>query len=183
MRPFVDTFVAGGIPKGAAQLLFYVTGLGSFLLLLMLAGELILQEFNMLANRMVIEYETLCRQWQTEVGWQQTVVNSLLPPFTFTVAQETELGEMMPVVISITQGIATALGGGLLLLALSIYWSVDQNRFERLWLSLLPAKRRAYARASWNEVETAVGTYLRNQIVQSLLAFLFLTVGAVVIGF
>ncbi|HUM70935.1 MAG TPA: AI-2E family transporter, partial [Chloroflexota bacterium] len=73
--------------------------------------------------------------------------------------------------------------GLLLLLALSVYWSVDQHRFERLWLSLLPVKRRAYARDSWREVETAVGGYLRSQAVQSLLAALFLAVGTAVIGF
>jgi hypothetical protein len=41
----------------------------------------------------------------------------------------------------------------LLLTALSLYWSLDQQRFERLCLSLLPAETRVYARDSWRELE------------------------------
>jgi len=66
----------------------------------------------------------------------------------------------------------------LLLLVLSVYWSADQYRFERLWLSLLPPRRRATARDSWRDIEHAVGSYLRSQGVQSILAVTFLGIGA-----
>lgn len=182
IRPFVDALVARGIPRAAAQLLFYVVGVGSFLLALLLTGELLLQELNAAANQAVLEYETLYRQWQMESGWQHTAVAYLPPPFTSAAAQEAELAEMAPAVMAVTRSVTGALGGLLLLLALSIYWSADQHRFERLWLSLLPARRRAYARDAWRQLETAMGRYLRSQIVQSLLAFLFLAVGGAVIG-
>lgn len=183
IRPLVAALMKRGIPQVAAQLLLYIVGLGSFLLVLLLAGDLLGQELNAAANRLVMEYEAERRQWQTGEGWQQTAVTLLPEPFTFTEAQDTNLEEMAPVLMVWTQAVFGALGGFVLLLALSVYWSVDQVRFERLWLSLLPAKRRAYARDSWREVETAVGAYLRSQFVQSLLAFLFLAVGAKLIGF
>lgn len=179
IRPFVDGLVARGLPKGAAQLLLYVVGIGGFLLVLLLAGEWWWQELNLALNQVVVEYESLHRHWQMGAGWQQTAVN-LLPPFTFT---ETELQQVTPAVISITSSVTGAVAGLLALLALSVYWSVDQHRFERLWLSLLPVKRRAYARDSWREVETAVAGYLRSQTVQSVLAALFLAGGTAVAGF
>jgi predicted PurR-regulated permease PerM len=178
IRPFADWLVARGVPKGAALLLLYGVGVGSFLLVLLLAGDLLLLELNNLANRSVVEYETLHRQWQEGAAWQQTAVAMLPPPFTVATAQDAELEEMLPAVLSVTRGLTVAIGGLLLVLALSLYWSVDQHRFERLWLSLLPARRRTYARDSWRDVETAVGSYLRGQAVQSVLVALFLGMGA-----
>ncbi|MBX3057036.1 MAG: AI-2E family transporter [Anaerolineae bacterium] len=172
IRPFVDGLVARGLPKGAAQLLLYVVGIGGFVLVLLLVGEWWWQELNLAVNQAVVEYESLYRRWQLGAGWQQTAVN-LLPPFTFT---GTELQQVTPTVITITSSLTGTVAGLLVLLALSIYWSVDQSRFERLWLSLLPVKRRAYARDSWREVETAVAGYLRSQTVQKCVGGLLLAV-------
>jgi len=183
IRPLAAALGRRGVPQGLAQLLLYGVGLSSFLLVLLLAGNLLLQEFNVAANQVVVAYEYLHRQWQAGDGWQQTAVSFLPQPFTYAEAQGTDLEEVAPVVLGLTRGVLGTLGGLILALALSIYWSVDQHRFERVWLSLLPAKRRAYARDSWRRVETAVGAYLRSQLVQSLLAFLFLAVGAKLIGF
>jgi predicted PurR-regulated permease PerM len=64
-----------------------------------------------------------------------------------------------------------------IVLVLSVYWGVDQARFERLWLSLLPAETRARAREIWRAVETGVGSYVRSEVAQSLLAGLLLGLG------
>ena len=183
LRPLVTALVNWGIPQVAAQLLLYVVGLGGFILILFLMGDLLGQELNTAANQLVLEYETQYRQWQAGAGWQHTVVRFLPEPFTTTDTPVAELEQMAPVLMVWTQAILGTLAGFILLLVLTVYWGLDQHRFERVWLSLLPAKRRAYARDSWREVETAVGTYLRSQFVQSLLAFLFLAVGAKFIGF
>jgi predicted PurR-regulated permease PerM len=64
-----------------------------------------------------------------------------------------------------------------IVLFLSLYWAIDQVRFERLWLTLLPAERRARAREIWRAIETGVGAYIRSELVQSLLAGLLLGLG------
>lgn len=181
IRPLVDGFVRRGISKGTAQILLYIMALGTFLVALLLGGQLLLQETNLAVNQVVFAYEGLHRSWQEEEGWQQTAVGLLPPPLA--AAQDADLQEMAPVIMNITRGVGGAIGGLLLVLVLSVYWSVDQHRFERLWLSLLRAKWRIYARDSWRGVEAIVGKYLRSQTVQSLLVFLFLSVGARVIGF
>jgi predicted PurR-regulated permease PerM len=182
IRPFVDWLTSQGLSRTTAQLLLYVVVIGGFFLVMMLVGDLLLLELNIVANRAVIEYEALHRRWQQGATWQQTVAGALPQPFAFAAARDAELGKMLPVVLQVTRGAMGATGSLLLLLALSVYWSVDQYRFERLWLSLLPATRRAYARNSWREIEAAVSSYLRSQAAQSLLAALLLGVGAVVMG-
>jgi putative permease len=182
IRPYVEGLVARGLPKAVAQLLLYVVGIGGLLLLLLLVGDLLLAELNTAANRAVIAYEALLRRWEGGMAWQQTAVEMLPAPYPYIEEPENELGQMLPVIVTVTQNVAAALGGLLLLLVLSVYWSVDQYRFERLWLSLLPAQRRTFARDSWRNMETAVSGYLHSQFMQSLLAGVFLGAGAALMG-
>lgn len=177
IRPLVNLLTARGLSNVAAQLLLYLLGLCAILLLFILLGDALLLELNILANRAVIEYESLYRRWQEGAAWQQTAV-SYLSALPFSTAQDTDLQEMLPAVVLVTRSITTAVGSGLLLLALSVYWSADQYRFERLWLSLLPPRQRIYARDGWREIENAVGSYLRSQTIQSILAALLLGLGA-----
>ncbi len=177
IRPFVNHITVWGIPKVAAQLLLYLAGIGLVFFFFFLLGNALILELNIFVNRAVIEYETLYRTWQKGAAWQQTAVSLLsFPPFS--TPQDTQLEEMLPAVVVITRNLMAAVGGLLLLLALSVYWSADQDRFERLWLSLLSPRRRAYARDSWRKIEHAVGSYLRSRTVQSMLAALLLGVGA-----
>jgi len=183
IRPLVDWLSERGFSKVGAQLALYVLAIGVFLLVLLLVGDLLLVELNSAANRAVVAYEDFHRRWQEEGAvWQQTVVQALPPPLTISAAQDTEFETMLPAVMNLTRGLVGALGGVALLLALSLYWSADQYRFERVWLLLLPPKRRTYARDSWREIETVVGSYLRSQTAQSVLAALLLGVGAWVAG-
>jgi predicted PurR-regulated permease PerM len=177
IRPAVSRLTEWGLPKIGAQILLYAAGVGFVLLIFLLLGDALVMELNLSVNRAVIEYESISRRWAEGATWQQTAV-SYLSSFPFAAAEEAGLEEMLPTVVIVTQGVATALGGLLLLLALSVYWSADQHRFERLWLSLLAPKRRAYARDGWRQIEHAVGSYLRSQAVQSILAAFLLGLGA-----
>lgn len=177
IRPFVNQLTQWGLPRVAAQLLLYVVGIGSLLLLLVLLADTLFMELNILANRIVIEYESVYRAWQEGSTWQQTAASWLDATVPFLRVEEADLEQMLPAVVLLTQNVATAVGGVLLLLVLSVYWSADQYRFERLWLSLLPPRRRATARDSWRDIEHAVGSYLRSQGVQSILAVTFLGMG------
>lgn len=183
IRPFVNQLTKWGISRIAAQLLLYVAGIGSILLLFLVWGNALILEANILANRAVIEYETVYLAWQKGSTWQQTAASWLNSAIPIMHVDETNMEEMLPAVVLLTQNILTAAGGVLLLLALSIYWSADQYRFERLWLSLLPPRRRAATRDAWREIETVVGTYLRSQGVQSIVAATFLGLGAILANF
>jgi predicted PurR-regulated permease PerM len=59
-------------------------------------------------------------------------------------------------------------------IVLSLYWSADQLRFERLGLSLLPEEYHPKALHVWRSIERGVGAYLQSEFVQSVLAGLLL---------
>jgi predicted PurR-regulated permease PerM len=65
---------------------------------------------------------------------------------------------------------------------LSIYWSINQIHFERLWLSLLPSGQRKQARDIWRTIEPDFGAYIRSEVLQSLLAVVLLGVGYWLLG-
>jgi predicted PurR-regulated permease PerM len=65
---------------------------------------------------------------------------------------------------------------------LSLYWTADRNRFERLWFSLLAAEQRIRTRRLWRKLESDVGAYLRSEIVQTMLAVLLFALGYSLLG-
>ena len=89
---------------------------------------------------------------------------------------------VLPAVLSFTEGVGGIASGVILVLFLSIYWSINQIHFERLWLSLLPSEQRKQARGVWRTIEPNLGAYIRSEIVQSLLAGLLLGLGYWLLG-
>ncbi|HEX4150379.1 MAG TPA: AI-2E family transporter, partial [Pirellulales bacterium] len=70
----------------------------------------------------------------------------------------------------------------ILVLVLSIYWSLDRVHFESLWLSLVPGDMRAETRRTWHDMESVVGAYLRSEVTQAALAGLLLGGGYYLLG-
>jgi predicted PurR-regulated permease PerM len=89
---------------------------------------------------------------------------------------------MVGTVLGITQGLGGFLSAFLVIFFLSVYWSINQNHFERLWLSLLPAAHRRHARFIWRTIEHDIGAYTRSEIIQSVLAVILLGVGYRLLG-
>jgi putative permease len=84
--------------------------------------------------------------------------------------------------LGFTQGLFSFISGVLIILFLSVYWSLDQSHFERLWLSLLPPKQRNRMRTIWQTVEDDLGLYVRSQVAQTVLAALLLGLGYWLLG-
>jgi predicted PurR-regulated permease PerM len=71
----------------------------------------------------------------------------------------------------------------LFVIFLAGYWSVDGDRFRRLWLSLFSGWRRRQAHRVWEEVESEVGAYIRRELLLSLLAAIAVGASLGAIGF
>ncbi len=71
----------------------------------------------------------------------------------------------------------------LFVIFLAGYWSVDGDRFRRLWLSLLSSRRRRHAQRVWHEVESEVGAYVRRELLLALLAATAIGAALGAIGF
>jgi predicted PurR-regulated permease PerM len=121
--------------------------------------------------------------WLQGSSFQHTLVAWLPTPDKLFQAVTGEQGQfVLPAMLSFTEGIGGILSVVLLVMFLSIYWSINQIHFERLWLSLLPSEQRKQARGVWRTIETDLGAYIRSEIVQSLLAGLLLGLGYWLLG-
>jgi predicted PurR-regulated permease PerM len=113
----------------------------------------------------------------------QAIASRLPPPDALYELLAADEGTLLAQgLLGVGQSILTMLGGFVVVLALSIYWSTDRLRFERLWLTLVTASKRAEARRIWRNVEEGVGGYLRSAVVQSYAAALLLGLGYLLIG-
>ncbi|HEY3341610.1 MAG TPA: AI-2E family transporter [Anaerolineae bacterium] len=183
VRPLVNRLIARKVPAGIALLAVYLIGIAALVALIVAVSQPIALEAQHVANDFTSTYENIVATWPK--GSQlQRMISAQLPAANALLAQssgsqglnlaQTALGFTLSVVDMVSQAF--------LVLVLSMYWSADQVRFERLWLSLLQARNRVPARNIWRSVELGVGAYIRSEIWQSLLALLVLSVGYALIG-
>jgi putative permease len=183
LRPLVNHLVGRGFVVRLAWILLYLVALGGFGFLLFQSGKTAINEIQQLTRTVSVQDEWVLPIWLQGSSFQQTLVARLPPPSKLFEAVTGEQGQLvLPALLSFTQGIAGVVSGVLIILILSIYWSMNQIHFERLWLSLLPSGQRKQARGIWRAVEPDIGAYIRSQVIQSLLAGLLLCLGYWVLG-
>jgi putative permease len=183
LRPLVNRLVRQGFVVRVAWILLYLVALGSFGFLLFLTGKTAINEIQQLSHTVSVQDAWRLPIWLEGSSFQQALAARLPPPSKLFIAVTGDQGQLvLPAVLGFTQGIGGVVSGALVILFLSIYWSINQNHFERLWLSLLPSGQRKQARGIWRTVEPDIGAYIRGQIIQSLLAGLLLGLGYWLLG-
>jgi putative permease len=183
VRPLFQRQAGRGLPLRLTFILLYLTILSGFSLLLVYAIGAAFDDIQQLAEQVSVQDGWRQPAWLLGSSLQQLLDTWLPPPSELFAALIGDQGELaLLAVLGFTQGIINLVSGGLIVLFLSIYLSVDQNRFERLWLSLLPPNQRAQARDIWQTVARDLGGYIRSEAVQSLLAALLLGLGYWVLG-
>lgn len=183
VRPLVIRWVSQGLVMRLVLILLFLVILGSFGFLLFLGSVSATGEIERLAQRISVQDE-----WRLPAGlkgssFEQVLAARLPSPGDLFKEFTGDQGQLvLPAILGFTQGLATLVSGGLVVLFLSLYWSMNQIHFERLWLSLLPAGQRKQARDIWRTVEPDIGAYIRSEVVQSLLAGLLLGLGYWALG-
>jgi predicted PurR-regulated permease PerM len=121
--------------------------------------------------------------WLEGSSFQKVLLAQLPPPSKLFEAVTGSQGQLvLPALLGFTQGIGSVLSGVIVILFLSLYWSINQIHFERLWLSLLPSGQRKQARGIWRIIEPNIGIYIRGEVIQSLLAGLLIGLGCWILG-
>lgn len=183
VRPLVRRLTRRGLSLVVAMILIYASGLGFIALTFFFLNATLSDEILTLSNDLAAAYEQLHPAWLEESGLRRMVAARLPPPEELFALLAAEEGRpLASTVLRLLQTIGTAVAGLILVLALSIYWSVDSEHFERLWLSLLRPERRVRARNVWRATETGVGRTMRSEMVQALLAILLLGLGYWLMG-
>jgi putative permease len=183
LRPLANRLVGRRFVVRAAWILLYLVVLGGFGFVLFLAGETALNEIQQLANTVSVQDAWTLPVWLEGSSFQQTVISRLPPPSKLFEAFTGNQGQLvLPALLGFTQGIGGVVSAVLVILLLSLYWSINQVHFERLWLSLLPSGQRKQARGVWRTIEPDLGAYIRSEVIQSLLAGLLLGLGYWLLG-
>lgn len=183
VSPLVKRWPRRGFALRLAIIFLFVLALGSFGFLLFLGGGSAIGEIKQLANTVAVQDEWMLPEWLQGSSIQLQLAARLPPPSQLFAAVTGDQGQLvLPVILGFTRGIAGLVSGVVVVLFLSLYWSLNQVHFERLWLSLLPPGQRNRTRAIWHAIEADLGAYIRSQIVQSLLAGLLLGLGYWALG-
>jgi putative permease len=183
LHPLVNRLVGRSFIVRVAWILLYLVILGSFSYLLFLTVGAAISEIQNLAHSLSAQ-----DAWRLPTGlegssFQQALVARLPPPGKLFEAVTGDNGQLvLPALLGFMQGIGGILSGVLVILFLSIYWSINQIHFERLWLSLLPSGQRKQARGIWRTIEPDIGAYLRSEVILSILAGLLLGLGYWLLG-
>jgi predicted PurR-regulated permease PerM len=183
LRPLVQHLTGRSLVVRVAWILLYLLVLCSFGVLLFLTSETAIHEIRQLASSLSVQDEWRLSSWLEGSSFEQALVARLPPPSMLFEAVTGDQGQLvLPAILGFTQGIGSVVSGVLVISFLSIYWSINQIHFERLWLSLLPSEQRKQARSIWRRVEPDIGAYLRGEVIQSLLAGLLLGLGYWLLG-
>lgn len=177
-RPLIDWLVGRGLPRPAALLLAYFSVIAVFVALAVALSGPLVRDIQLAADDFAAGYARLKGEWSNGTLFQQTVAEQLPAPENLFAAMAGERGlSIAQTILGAAANLAQLVSSLAIILILSMYWSADNVRFERLWLSLLPVELRARARDVWRSIEAGVGAYIQDEMIQSLLAGALLWLG------
>ena len=172
LRPLINNLMERRISKRLALTIVYSLLVVSIAGALFLIAPSLLEDLQTASDDLIANYDRAKTEWPVTGSLFQQAVAEQLPP-SADLYEALVTGEGIPAlqgVFGIAQNFFSILGNIAIVIILSLYWSADQLRFERLGLSLLPAEYHSRALHTWRSIEAGVGAYLRSEFVQSVLA-------------
>lgn len=166
----------------AQLVLSYLGSIALFLLLITLAGRFLINDFQQLVESITEQSTWLLPEWLQGSSLERAIFEWLPTPNQLLANITSQRDLVLSTLLGFTEGLGGAVSGLLVTLALSVYWSLNQNHFERLWLSLLPAEIRKRARQISRAIEYELGAYNRSEVIQSALAVILLAPGYWLLG-
>jgi predicted PurR-regulated permease PerM len=179
LRPSINYLVEKKISRKLALGLVYFLLIGSIVSFLLLISQPLAQDLQRATDDFVTGYERAITVWPSQGKLFQQALAEQLPPAAdlYRALTSPEGVPALEGIFGAAQDFFSTFGRIAIIIILSLYWSADQLRFERLGLSLLPAEHPPKALRVWRSVEAAVGAYLRSEVIQSVLAGLMLGMG------
>lgn len=183
VRPIFKTLSGRRPTIKLALILLYLICLGVFGFFVFVAGRYAIGDIQRLAQTLSVLGRWTFPPWLAGSSFQRALIAWLPTPDKLLEAITGQQGQLvLPALLGFTQDMGDVISGIIIVLFLSLYWSINQIHFERLWLSLLPSELRKLARGIWRTIEPSIGDYIRSEIIQSLLAVLLLGIGYRLLG-
>ncbi len=182
IRPMFSRLAGRGLTQRVIWIFAYFILLGGFGFLLFQVFKTSTVEIQAFAKSVNVQDKWVLPLWSGS-SIQQVILTSLPSPSVLFQAIIGNEGELVgPALLGVAQGVGGLAAAIAVILILAIYWSFNQVHFERLWLSILPSDERKRARSVWRTIEPDIGSYIRGQLIQSLVAGLLLGLGYWLIG-
>lgn len=170
-RPTVDQLTGYGVKRGLAILLTFLYIIVVAVLLLGLIAIPVGTNLQQLSDKAVFDLDTIQLTWRTGSPLQKWLITRLPDSSQFLeLISGGDLAVLTTRFLGLTSSVVGFISQALAILILSIYWTIDRDHFERLWLSFLPLDVRQKWRVISQEVEQDLGAYIRSEAVQTLLA-------------
>lgn len=210
LRPAATTLSRWGAPRSLSALLMLLLVIVLVFGLIAVLGFALGEELPLLLRDVQVRALELRQSWSEGAGWQQAIAANISTPRSLdemiasvdafleegqgataaqgddASAQESEreraASAMLRLMIASAGGVAGLIGQFVILVFISLYWSLEHEWFERLWISLLPARLRQPARVTWRTVEANVGMHIRSEVLQSLCAGIVVYLGFRLLG-
>jgi predicted PurR-regulated permease PerM len=184
LRPAIEFLTQRKIPRGIALFLIYGSLVGLMVGLVLAVSGPLIRDLERASNQFALGYERIMSSWpESGTRFQQILAERLPPPEDlYTGNANGEGSGIVESMIGLTTNALSLFGKLGMVLILSLYWSADSVRFERLMLSLTSVEKRDQARLIWRGIDAGVGAYIRSELVQSFLAGILLWVGYRMIG-
>lgn len=176
LRPVINSITGRYVPKRLALGIVYFLLIAAIASSFLLISQPFLNDLQTATDDFVANYERAKTDWPVHGSqFQKTLAQQLPPSGDLFGALTGPRGiPVLEGVFGVAQNFLSTLGHIAIVIVLSLYWSADQFRFERLGLSLIPEEHHSRALHVWRSVETGVGAYLRSETVQSVLAGMLL---------
>lgn len=183
VRPLSSRLVGRRLIWRILWTVMYVVVFLAALFLLFMAVKVAMIELQNLTSELSAKDVWTFPDWLAGTTIQSTLLSWLPPPSILFHAFTGDKGQLiLPALLGIVKNVGGMITAAIIILILSVYWSINQVHFERLWLSLLPIEQRIRARGIWRNVEPEVGSYVRYQVIFSIIAGLLLGVGFWLLG-
>jgi putative permease len=183
VRPLIKDLSSRGFMMRLSLILLYALIFSSFVYLIVLVGRFVIGDIEQLSQALAVQDVWILPTWLAGSSFENILIMRLPVPSILFEAITGDQGQfVLPTLLGFTQSIGSVIGGIVIILLLSIYWSINQIHFERLWLSLLPSGQRKQARGIWRKIEPDLGAYIRSELAQSILAGLLLGIGYWLLG-
>jgi predicted PurR-regulated permease PerM len=183
-RPMIETLSQRVPQKGLALAISFGLVVVALLALIFVVSGPLIANLQQAIDDLFMAYGRLKNIWLHAQSPLMVNLAEQLPPtqVLYDALIGDDPGHAIQAVFGAAEGTFEFLGRLAIVVALSLYWSADHVRFERLWLSLLPVESRAQARKIWQAIETGIGAYLRREFTLSVLGGVCLWIGYLMLG-
>ena len=175
VRTPVKWLTALRVPLSLATIIIYLIGVAIIVAIGWFVVPHVVAEVQRLAQDISHQYDAFYQSLTSGQSMTRLLARRLPAPGALNAIATSGASAMQSSMLVAIGNIVDIVAQSLLVIVISIYWSADSIRFERLWLSLLPPEHRTRARAAWRQIDTGLGAYMRSEAAQCLLTGAILT--------